>query len=335
MDPMRPTSIVPGKITAVAVLMAAMVGGSAWLMSAPSRAFDETEAARFEGGDAERGRHIFNLGDCASCHASPGQPDRLHLGGGMALASSFGTFRPPNISSDPDDGIGQWRGIDLANALMAGVSPSGQHYYPALPYVTYARMQPEDVADLMAYLRGLRAVAGRVPPHELPVIFRIRRAIGFWKLLFLERSPIQQDPARDAVWNRGHYLVEAVGHCAECHSSRNLLGAIKPATRFAGGPDQEGTGFVPNITPTRLGSWTRADLVELLTTGWTPDRRKVASSMADVVINTAQLPASEREAIATYILSLPARPTPQPRRSQAPQVTGYRGRRRRPVLRLP
>jgi mono/diheme cytochrome c family protein len=294
-------------LLAVAALVPAM-----WIASAPRPAFGDADAARFETGDAARGQIVFLAGDCASCHASPGQGDRLRLGGGMALASPFGTFRPPNISPDPEDGIGRWRGVDLANALMAGVSPDRRHYYPALPYVAYARMQPEDVADLMAYLRSLAAVAGRTPPHELSFPFTVRRVVGFWKLLYLDRTPLSPDPSRDAAWNRGRYLVEAVAHCAECHSSRNSLGAIREKTRYAGGPDQEGTGFVPNITPERIGGWRPEDMVTLLTTGQRPDGRRVGSSMADVVVNTAGLPQTDREAIAAYILSLPTRPTPSP-----------------------
>ncbi|MDB5375743.1 MAG: cycG [Rubritepida sp.] len=291
----------------VAALVPAM-----WIASAPRPAFGDADAARFETGDAARGQIVFLAGDCASCHASPGQGDRLRLGGGIALASPFGTFRPPNISPDPEDGIGRWRGVDLANALMAGVSPDRRHYYPALPYVAYARMQPEDVADLMAYLRSLPAVAGRTPPHELSFPFTVRRVVGFWKLLYLDRTPLSPDPSRDAAWNRGRYLVQAVAHCAECHSSRNSLGAIREKTRYAGGPDQEGTGFVPNITPERIGGWRLEDMVRLLTTGQRPDGRRVGSSMADVVVNTAGLPQTDREAIAAYILSLPTRPTPSP-----------------------
>jgi mono/diheme cytochrome c family protein len=301
----------PGGIWIVLLALLGTSGAAtAWFLSAPVPAFGEEDAARFENGAAARGRLIFNAGDCASCHARPGQGDRLNLGGGLALASSFGTFRPPNISPHPEDGIGRWRGLDLANALMAGVSPAGQHYYPALPYVGYARMRPADVADLMAYLRSLPAIPGQAPPHELVFPFTVRRGVGLWKLFFLDREPIQPDPSRDAEWNRGHYLVEALAHCAECHSTRNLFGAVRQSSRFAGGPDQEGTGFVPNLTPTRLGGWSRADLVRLLTTGETPGGRRVASSMADVVLNTAALPEEDRQAIAAFILSLPARPTP-------------------------
>jgi mono/diheme cytochrome c family protein len=286
-------------------------GGIAWFLSIPRPAFSQADAAVLDrGGDPIRGKLVFAAGDCASCHASPGQTDRLRLGGGMALASPFGAFYPPNISPDQQDGIGRWRTIDLANALMSGVSPVGMHYYPALPYTSYAHMRVEDVKDLMAYLRTLPSVQGRTPPHDLPFPLTIRRLVGFWKLLFFDRRPIQPDPSRDAAWNRGRYLVEALGHCAECHSARNELGAIKQSSRFAGGQDQEGVGFVPNITPAGIGHWSRRDIVEALSTGHTPELRRIGSSMADVISNLAALPQSDREAIATYLLTLPSRHSP-------------------------
>jgi mono/diheme cytochrome c family protein len=221
-------------------------------------------------------------------------------------------FRVPNISPDPEDGIGRWRTIDLANALLSGVSPSGEHYYPAFPYTSFAHMRIEDVRDLMAYLRTLPEVSGRPPPHEIPFPFTIRRAIGLWKLLYFDRRTIVDEPAHDREWNRGRYLVESLAHCAECHSSRNMLSAIRPTTRFAGGPDPEGAGFVPNITPDAIGKWSASDIVATLTTGHTPDLRFVGSSMAAVVSSTASLPESDRKAIAAYIKSLPPRPTPPP-----------------------
>ena len=300
-----------GHVAVALVTLAATAAAAAWVLTKPRPAFDAIQAAALEHGvDAERGKVIFEAGDCASCHASPGQPDRLRLGGGLALGSPFGTFFPPNISPDPSDGIGRWRTIDLANALMSGVSPDGQHYYPALPYTSYAHMRVQDVKDLMAYLRTLPQVQGRPPQHDLPFPFSIRRLIGFWKLLYLDRRPIGSDPARDPEWNRGRYLVEAVTHCAECHSARNLANAIVESSRFAGGYDQEGAGYVPNITPFGIGHWSRADMVRVLTDGHTPESRQIGSSMADVVSNTADLPLADREAIATYILALPARHSP-------------------------
>jgi mono/diheme cytochrome c family protein len=296
---------------AAAVLTAGCV--AAWWITAPQPAASAASHQVFEReGDPARGQRVFAAGDCSSCHASPGQGDRLRLGGGLALASPYGTFRVPNISTDPIDGIGAWRTEDLANALLSGVAPDGSHYYPAFPYPSYAHMTVDDVIDLMAYLKTLPAVSGRVPPHDLSPVFRIRRFVGFWKFLYLDRAPIEPDPARNTAWNRGRYLVESAAHCAECHSSRDLFGGIRPATRFAGGVDPEGTGFYPNITPDHIGNWSTQDIAEMLRSGNTPNYSRVGSSMSGVVINTATLPESDRIAIATYIKSLPARPTPKP-----------------------
>ncbi|MFL6812462.1 MAG: c-type cytochrome [Bradyrhizobium sp.] len=301
-----------GRLLAI-LLVTGSIGAVAWALTEPHPAFsnDADEALR-EKGDPAKGQLIFALGDCGSCHASPGQPDRLRLGGGLALASRYGTFRIPNISTDPVDGIGAWRTIDLANAILSGVSPSSTHYYPVFPYSDFAKMQIGDVRDLIAYLRTLPAVSGKPPPHDLALPFRIRRLLGFWKLLFFDRKPIVPDPARGDSWNRGQYLVETVAHCAQCHSPRNGFGAIKPEQRFAGGPDPEEVGSIPNITPKRIGHWSEGDIAELLRTGNTPDHGRVGSSMTEVVTNTAMLPQSDREAIAVYIKSLPPRATARP-----------------------
>jgi mono/diheme cytochrome c family protein len=296
-----------------AVVVVGIGGGGAWIASAPRPAFGGVQVPDLDApGDARRGELVFRAGDCASCHASPGQGDRLRLGGGLALDSPFGIFHVPNISPDCNDGIGRWSIEDLANALLSGVSPKGQHYYPAFPYVAFAHMRLEDVRDLMAYLRTLPAVSGRAPPHELPFPLTIRRGVGLWKLLYFNRLPITNDPGRSPAWNRGHYLVEALGHCAECHSTRNSLGAVKASARFAGGPDPIGTGYIPNITPARIAGWSEADISKMLQTGWTPELRSVGSSMADVIRNISGLPNTDRDAIATYIKALPPSPTPLP-----------------------
>jgi mono/diheme cytochrome c family protein len=287
-------------------------GAAIWIGSMPRPAVAAGGAALPDAGDPERGRLVFLAGDCASCHASPGQEDRLRLGGGMALGSPYGVFRVPNISPDPDHGIGSWSDEDLANALLSGVSPDGRHYYPVFPYPSYTHMRLRDVRDLRAYLRTLPPVAGTPHKHEIVFPFTIRRLIGLWKLAFLDRGTIEPEPGRGATWNRGRYLVEAVAHCAECHSSRNVAGAIRENTRFAGGRDPEGLGFAPNITPAGIGDWSEADLVEMLTSGRTPAGTFVGSTMADVVQNTAELPRDDRVAIAAYIRGLPPRPTPVP-----------------------
>jgi mono/diheme cytochrome c family protein len=299
------------KWLSLTAVLAISTAGALWLATAPVPYFSGNEFAGKQG-DIHRGRLIFAAGQCASCHASPGQKDRLRLGGGLALASPFGTFRVPNISPDPGDGIGRWTVTDLGNALVSGISPKGEHYYPAFPYVGYTGMSVTNINDLYAYLMTLPQVAGRQPPHDLALIFKIRRLLGVWKLFFFRERATAAVATGDVLHDRGGYLVETLAHCAECHSSRNIFAAIKEDTRFAGGPDPEGTGFVPNITPARIGKWTEEDITRMLETGDTPDHGRVGSSMADVVVNTSMLSADDRAAIARYVKALPARETPRP-----------------------
>ena len=182
--------------------------------------------------------------------------------------------------------------------MNKGTSPDGRHYYPAFPYTSYQRMRVDDLRDLFAYLKTLPAVQGSVRDHDLPFPFNIRRTLGGWKFLFLDGEPFEPDPAKSAQWNRGAYLVNGPGHCAECHSPRNLLGGIVASQRFAGGPNPEGEGWVPNITQKGLGDWSEKDLAYLLETGDTPDGDSVGGQMTAVVRNTAQLSADDRNAIA-------------------------------------
>ncbi len=271
-----------------------------------------TEPVLERGGNADRGRGIFFAGGCASCHATPGQSDPLKLGGGLELKSPYGSFFAPNISPDPDDGIGRWSTTDLVNAMQAGVSPQGEHYFPAFPYTTYAHAKVEDIRDLMAYLRTLEPVRGRAPAHTLKFPFSIRRAVGVWKALYFDRSPINPDPAQTDEWNRGRYLVEALGHCAECHSARDLLGGIESRYRYAGGPDVEGHGWVPNITQHKdgIGDFSKSDIVALLKTGELPEADSVSGAMMAVVRNMAKLSDDDLSAMAEFLKSLSARPSP-------------------------
>ncbi|WP_210484745.1 c-type cytochrome [Microvirga antarctica] len=254
----------------------------------------------------ENGRTLFYAGGCTSCHAVPNQDDKLKLGGGLALETPFGTFRVPNISPHKQDGIGAWRRLDFVRAMREGIAPGETHLYPAFPYPSYQRMSPGDLADMFAFILTLPPVAGQVPDHDLRFPFNIRRGMGLWDLAFLDGRVFSPDPSKSATWNRGAYLVNGPGHCAECHSERNLAGAVIGSRRFAGGPDPEGKGTVPNITPdpTGIGGWTQAELLTLLKTGETPNFDTVGGSMAAVIHNTSQLPDADRAAMAEYILSL-------------------------------
>jgi mono/diheme cytochrome c family protein len=268
--------------------------------------------------DLGNGFTTFNAGGCSSCHAVPGQPDRTRLGGGLAIPSPFGTFYAPNISPDPADGIGRWSENNFVTALLKGTSPGGAHYFPAFPYTSYQHAKIEDVRDLFAYLKTLPAVAGKVRDHDVPFPFNVRRNVGIWKWLFMDGKPFTPDAARSARWNRGAYLVNSLGHCAECHSPRNFLGGIVAAQRFAGGPNPEGEGWVPNITQKGLGEWSEKDFAYFLETGQTPDDDSAGGSMARVIKNTSQLSAQDRAAMAEYLKSLP--PVDGPQRPQKPKA---------------
>jgi mono/diheme cytochrome c family protein len=284
------------------VFLAAIVAGVLWVLTIPASV--PASALGPYSPDIENGRTMFWAGGCASCHATPNQDDKTRLGGGLALKSPFGTFYVPNVSSDRTNGIGGWSEVQFVNAMLRG-SVDGMHLYPAFPYASYAKMEIGDVRDLFAYLRTLPAVESSVPAHDVPFPFNIRRAVGIWKLLFLDTTPFKPDPAKPAAWNRGAYLVNGPGHCAECHSPRNLLGGIVASQRFAGGPNPVGKGWIPNITQKDLDDYSEADIVEILTTGTTPNGDSVGGEMAEVVRTTAQLSAEDRAAIATYIKSLP------------------------------
>jgi mono/diheme cytochrome c family protein len=256
--------------------------------------------------DIANGEVLFAAGGCVSCHISPDSTDRRHIGGGQPLKTPFGIFYPPNISPDLIDGIGTWTEAQFIRALREGTAPDRHTYYPAFPYTSYRHLSPEDAADIFAYLKTLPTVKGKTPDHDLAFPYSIRRGLGLWKLVFLNGTVIGYDPQQSPAWNRGHYLVEGVGHCAECHSPRNLAGAVIPEKRLSGGPNIEGKGFVPNLTPdkTGLADWSEAEIASVLKDGFTPDFDSVGGAMADVVRNTALLSDADRLAMASYLKSL-------------------------------
>jgi len=268
----------------------------------------------------DNGKTMFDIGGCASCHAVPNKDpdkvDRTRLGGGLGVKSPFGTFYVPNISPDPRDGIGNWSEANFVTALWKGTSEHGNHLFPTFPYASYQHMRLDDVRDLFAYIKTLPPVAGKVRRHDLSFPFNVRRLVGGWKLLFLHGGPFVPDPSNSAQWNRGAYLVEGPGHCAECHSPRNALGAIIASERFAGGPAPDGDGWVPNITPLGLQHgnevWSKKDIASFLNDGMTPSGDFAGGAMTEVIRNTSLLSANDRAAIAAYVVSLP--PTQGPTR---------------------
>lgn len=315
---MRPSlKIVAGTVLALAVAGAA----AGWVLSAPER-LDAQTLAGLGSGDAANGERIFHAGGCSSCHGRPGAQEdaRLELAGGLELKTPFGTFVAPNISQDGKDGIGSWTAEDLANAMMKGVSPAGEHLYPAFPYTSYARMKPSDIGDLYAFLKTLPAVPGKAAQNSLQFPFNIRRGIGLWKRLYLTSEPVLALPegTPDQVL-AGRYLVEGPGHCGECHTPRNLAGAMDKARWLAGATAAEGSGIVPNITAGEGGisDWSAEDIAYYLESGFTPDFDSVGGAMVDVQANMAQLTPEDREAIAAYLKAVPPHPNGYPPRKPA------------------
>ncbi len=309
------------KLAGAILTLAGVGGGAGWVLSAPT-GIDPQVMAAAGPGEAARGERIFNAGGCASCHAKPGSKDagRLELTGGLALKTPFGTFVAPNISQDGKDGIGAWSLEDFANAMLKGVSPSGEHLYPAFPYASYARMTPADIADLYAFMQTLPAVSGKASGHSLVFPFNVRRGIGLWKRLYLGSDPVVAfaEGTPEPVL-AGRYLVEGPGHCGECHTPRNFAGGSDKARWLAGAPAAEGEGIVPNITSGEggIGEWSEGDITNYLETGFTPDFDSVGGAMVEVQKNMAKLTPEDRAAIAAYLKAIPPHPNGYPPRKPA------------------
>jgi mono/diheme cytochrome c family protein len=286
------------------VVLGLVAAGGAYVMARPKPL--AAAAVADLTGDPVHGEAVFWASGCASCHmADKAEGEaQLVLSGGQKFPSDFGTFIAPNISQDPEHGIGNWTLLDQANAITRGVSPDGEHYYPALPYASYAKMEMQDVADLYAFLKTLPADPTPSQPHELGFPFNIRDSVGAWKLMFLSDDWALPGNLTPTV-TRGRYIAEALAHCGECHTPRNMLGGMDTARWLGGAPNPSGDGRIPNITPGKLG-WTAPDIVQYLTTGFTPEYDSVGGHMAHVVENMARLPESDRQAVAEYILAVPS-----------------------------
>lgn len=297
------------RIIAAIVAVCAVAGGILFfVLTGPNELRADVLDAMPEG-DAGRGELVFYAGGCSSCHAADDAEgdEKLRLGGGHVLKSDFGDFTVPNISTDPEDGIGEWSREDFANALLRGVSPEGRHYYPSFPYTSYTRMSEQDVSDLWAFMQTLPAIEGKAGPHDLGFPFNVRRGVGLWKMLYLDDSPaVALDGADESVM-RGQYLVEGPGHCGECHTPRNFAGGPIKSRWLAGAPAAEGDGRVPDITSGEggIGSWSASDIAYYLESGFTPDFDSVGGDMVDVQENIAHLTDEDRNAIAAYLKAIP------------------------------
>jgi len=208
-----------------------------------------------------------------------------------------------DISPDPTDGIGRWGEADFVNAVTKA-SRRRNALLSGLSLYVLCACENRGCSRSLRLLKTLPAVSGKVRDHDLPFPFNIRRNVGIWKLLFMDDMPFVLDAAHSVQWNRGAYLVNGLGHCVECHSPRNFLGGIVAAQRFAGGPDPEGEGFVPNITRKGLSDWSeRTSPISWkpADAGWRQRRRLDGTRDPEL----SKLSPEDRDAIANYLKSLP------------------------------
>ena len=257
----------------------------------------------------ERGAYVFRAAGGCSCHTDV-KNDGAFMAGGRPIATPFGTIYSTNITPALKTGIGAWSDEDFLRAMTLGVGPSGKHFFPVFPYTSFTRMTRQDVVDLKAYLFSITPVEQPNRAPELQAPFGWRFGVRVWKWLYFRPGTMQPDPSQTPQWNRGAYLAQALGHCGECHTPRNLLGGLQMGRRHAGtvdGPDGE---LAPNITPdadTGIGSWSPADLVWFLQMGLKPDGDDTQGLMSELIeTGYSHLNEDDLEAIAVYIRSLPA-----------------------------
>jgi mono/diheme cytochrome c family protein len=257
--------------------------------------------------DVARGEYLVKAGGCVGCHTAE-KKDAQPFAGGRALKTPFGTFYGPNITPHPTAGIGGWTEAQFVRAMRHGERPDGSNYFPAFPYPSFTKINDADLGALWAYLRSLPPSAQPSQPHELKFPFGYRFAVTVWKSLFFTPGVFTDIPGATPEVNRGAYLVQALGHCGECHTPRNFMGGPNKDRFLAGGKGPEGKG-VANITPTGLKKWNDKDLQEFLLSGLSPDGDVTADAMGEVVTNTtSKLTPADLAALIAYLRTLPPLP---------------------------
>lgn len=252
-----------------------------------------------------RGEYLSKAGGCLGCHTEE-KKEAVPYAGGRALKTPFGTFYGPNITPHATAGIGKWSEADFIRAMREGTRPDGAHYFPAFPYPSFTAIMDADLRDLWTYLRSLPANPQASRAHDLKFPFNIRFGVTLWKWLFFRPGRFVPDPKVSAELNRGAYLTNALGHCGECHTSRNFMGGPRRERHLAGGKGPEGKD-IPNLTPSSLKKkWGDKDLTDFLSSGLTPDGDVPAEAMGEVIRNTTGLlTPADLAAMIAYLRSLP------------------------------
>ncbi len=265
-----------------------------------------------------RGAYLAKAGDCMACHTARGGAP---YAGGRAIETPFGRLLAPNITSDRDHGIGAWTPDDFWNALHNGKSRDGRLLYPAFPYTSYTKVTRDDADALYAYMQSVPAHKAPNAAHALRFPYNQQFMLAGWRLLFFKPEVYSNNAAQSTQWNRGAYLVEGLGHCAACHSSRNTLGASEGG--LSGGMIQSLGWYAPSLTADAeagLGGWETQDIVELLKTGIS-QRATVFGPMAEVVQKSLQhMSGEDVTAMAVYLKSLPSEPPPAVTMPNGPRI---------------
>lgn len=252
----------------------------------------------------QAGRYLVHAAGCRDCHTQKGGRD---FAGGLQLPTPFGTFITPNITPDPETGIGKWTQSDFQKALRHGVSPDGKVFYPAFPYTSFTYITDSDAENIYHYLRTVPSVHQINPHNRLNFPFDQRWTLEGWQWINFSEGPYKDDPAQTSEWNRGAYLVKAVLHCAECHTPRNVMGGLENSKWLAGSNLVFSGKTPPNLTPdpTTGLQWNKDQWVNFLSSGFTPNHREMAAEMALVIRETTGLTDEDRAAMATYMITVP------------------------------
>lgn len=256
-------------------------------------------------GNAERGAYLARMSGCIACHTDS-ENGGAPLAGGVALETNFGTFYSPNLTTDKEQGMGDWTLETFEKAVRQGVSPDGKSYYPAFPYPFYRKLSDQDVADLWMAFQTVPPAAQPSKDQDVVFPFNFRGGLKLWRALFLDQTGFQTIEGQNEAWNRGKYIVEGPAHCGACHTPRNTLGARQAELRLHGADKLTGGGKSPPITTAALmeNGWTEKSLAYALRTGVLPDGDTFGGSMGEVVRDgTRFLSQDDLNAIAGFLMN--------------------------------
>jgi mono/diheme cytochrome c family protein len=297
-------------LTFALLLILAVVGFGLWSQRPEMAAIEPPPRGAFSDDLIKKGASLAAIGNCGVCHT---KKDRPAYAGGRPIPTPFGTIYSTNITPDAETGIGRWSEEAFRRALREGIARDGHHLYPAFPYEHYTRASDDDIRAIYAFVMTRTPVAYRPPTNALPFPVNQRRIMAFWNLLYFDDAPFQPDPRQSAEWNRGAYLVEGLGHCGDCHTPRNALGAEMQSSVLAGGEAEGWSAPALNAASPAPAPWDNAHLFAYLRRGWASEHGSAAGPMQPIVGDLAETDESDARAIAIYIAAQIGEPSAERR----------------------